>query len=296
MKKHLKDPVVLIFFTLGLVIILGALVLAWNQYRVESWPTVAAEVVSTQVVQNSHGRHEGRVQVKLGERLLTLTSRDTTDPADIEEGMSDWRPGSTLVLPQNPENPEDLRLPLDTLGHWVPWLVAFGGLAFILVPVGVVALTERKDAVRIIGAILVAAGLLFLGIGTVMTYRKTEILRNWPETEATILKSEVGRRPGNRRVQRGVDLVVEYKVGQELVRSAAGQRGSTMDLESVREAVATTYAPGRKLRVRYQPSSPHRVTFEAVWRLSYFWEALLFLGLGLVTALLGWLVGRYLTD
>jgi hypothetical protein len=296
MKEHLRDPVLLVFFAIAALVVGGALALGWYEHRIGSWPLAPVEILTSEVVRDQYDRYQGQVKARTSggqERVLT-TTWSVTDPADMEAQMEAFPEGQTVGIPQNPEDPEDLRLPPDPNQAWLPWILASCGLLFALVPVGVVALTRREDALAVGGLVFVGCGLLVAGIGGAMILAKVDVLRNWTPAEATVLESRAGTRPGTRRPLHGIDLVVSYDAGGQTRRAAIGSRAGTSDAAWVQNQVATVYAVGTRHQILYDPSSQYRATFEAGWTLGYFWEGLLAAVLGLMMALGGAAMARYL--
>ena len=296
MKSYFRDPVLLIFFGIAALTVLGAMALGWQNHRVASWPRVPVQVISSEVARNKYDTYEGQVKVRLadGAEKLLVTSWASSNPAAIQAELVGLQVGASVGVPQDPENTNDMRLPPDPSQAWVPWVLAAGGLLFALIPIGVIALSERKDAVRIGGLVFVACGLLFAGVGGWLAWSKIDVLRNWPEAEATVMEARVGYRPGKRRALQGIDLVMTYQAGGQEIRSVVGSRAGTSDTAWVENQIATTYAPGTKHRIRFRETFPTDATFEAEWSIGYFWEAVLAAGLGLMTAGLGAAIAKFL--
>lgn len=299
MKSRLTslDPVLLIFFAIAALIEIGALGLGWYQARVADWPRVAAQVLSSEVTDTGQGRYSGLVKVRLsdGQEAQLTTPRGSSDPASIQLDLEAFPAGMALGIPQNPDDPKDLRLPPDPSEAWLPWILAASGSLFALIPIGVVALSRRQDAIAIGGRVFIVCGAVMLAIGVYGAWTKIHILRSWPEVEATVVESRAGFRPGKSRVLRGVDLIVDYTAEGQAVRGMLAARGGS-DPARVEEQVRELYAPGRRIKVRYQPGHPRNATFEAAWSMGFFWEALLLGGLGLVMAGLGAVMARFLRD
>jgi hypothetical protein len=296
MKKYLGEPVILVFFAVAALFVLGAVGLGWQQHRVDAWPRVVVEVISSEVTLNQYNTYQGEVRVRLaggGEKLL-VTSWSSVKAEEIRAQLESLPAGAAVGVPQNPENKEELQLPPDPSQAWLPWALAGGGLLFALVPVGVVALSERKDAVRICGLVFVGCGCLMFGVGAWMVWGKVQVIQSWPEVEATVVESRVGLRPGRRRPLRGIDSVMTYQVDGKEIKALVASRAGTSDFAWVEQQVAGTYAPGTKHRIRYRKTAPQDATFEAAWSLAYFWEGLLSAGLGLMTAGLGAAVAKFL--
>ena len=166
------------------------------------------------------------------------------------------------------------------------------GLLFAAIPIGVVALSKRQDAFKIAGRLFSAIGLIMIGISGLLGYEKVDILRNWPQVDATIVSAKIGERPSRRQSLSGLDLVVRYNVNQQAIETAVYSRGGTSDSAWLQRQLSDRMAPGKTIAVRYQPSNIRVATFEADWSLGYFWECALTLIIGLTTACLGMAVTK----
>ncbi len=274
--------------------ILGAVALDQYFRELQSWPKISGMVVSVGAVPNSSGNFVGQVEVRSdqGEVLVITTDWSSPDPGRIQGELGSFEEGEMVGIPQNPRDPQDLRLPPDPKQLWVPLALALGGILFVLIPIGVVALSERKNAPVAVGASFGVLGALLAILGALGIAHKVVQLQSWPTTEASILESRVGRRAGGGRTSWGIDLKVRYQVeGREII-TVLGSRGGSSARERVQQRVTTTYAPGQTIQIRYRPESPRTATFESGWNLGFFWEVLLALGLGLAMMLMGGLIAK----
>ncbi len=248
--------------------------LGWSQHQVAGWARVSGQVLSSQVLPDAHGKYVGEVTVRTaeGERRVR-TSWSSQLSSDMQATLDQAPAGAHLAFPQNPDDARDLRWPPKPQDAILPWGVGLGALLFVFIPVGVVALSERKDAIQIAGGIFMLLGLGMMGGGLVLAYQRVEVLRQWPEVEGTVISSwEV---PRGRRIW-GVDAEIAYVVDGVEVRSVLGSRGRSQLLPA-----------GRKHLLRYQPGHPKVATFEASWSAGYFWECLVLGLVGLSTCGLG---------
>lgn len=298
MRQHLKDPVVTIFFVIAALVVAGALTLGHYQARVARWPRLNVTVVSSEVVAEAGGRYLGRVvfREQSGTEGSVVTSWGSSDPATMESSLRPFEAGARIALPQNPADPGDLRLPPDPMDAWLPWFLAAGGLLFALVPVGVVALSNRKDALRVGGLVFAMTGALVVSIGVYLGAKKVRILTAWSISEGTVIESQVGFRPGRRGPRYAVDTLMQYQVAGQEMNAMVGSASGQADRSEVEQELKTRFAPGSQHEIRYNPEFPKEATYEAEWTPAYFWEALLFFGLGLVMTGLGWAMARFLRD
>lgn len=276
-----KEPVVLAFWAVALVFLAVAGWLGWSQHQLAGWARVNGRVVRSQVVPDGQGKYVGEVTVETadGERQVR-TSWSSQLAANMQSTLDETPPGRQLALPQNPADAKDLRWPPKPEDAILPWAVAGGGLLFALIPVGVVALSERKDAIKIAGGLFVALGLGMVAGGLWLTYQRVDVLRNWPEVQGRVLSSwEV---PRGRTIW-GVDAEFAYTVEGTEIHTVLGSRG--------RGSLLTV---GSTHMLRYQPGHPKVATFEASWSPGYFWECLVLGLVGASTCGLGLAVRRFL--
>ena len=271
----------LVFWAVALLLWVLAGWLGWSQHQLNGWARVSAQVVSSQVVPDGQGKYVGEVTVSTadGERKVR-TSSSSQLAANVQATLDETPAGTTLALPQNPSEAKDLRWPPQPADAIVPWAVAGGGLLFILIPVGVVALSERRDAMKIAGGIFATLGLGLMGAGLWLTYQRVDVLRNWTEVQGQVLSSwEV---PRGRTIW-ATDAEFVYTVEGREIHSVLGSRGRGSLLP-----VGSTHM------LRYQPGHPRVATFEASWSLGYFWECLVLGVVGLSTCGLGLAMRRFL--
>ncbi len=294
--RHLKDPVVLIFFAIAILVELLAFGLWWRQKVVESWPRVEVTILKKEVTATAGSQYGGSVTVatQSDQQFLVMTDWGSTDPVLLEKELASYKEGSKASLPQNPENKDELRLPPDPTQAWLPFLLAATGSLFALVPIGVVALSNRKDAVSVGGLVFVLAGGMIVLLGLYQTATKTKVLTQWIAAEATVLESRVGHRPGRRHPRYGLDAQMEYQVAGAPVKALLGSRSGWPNPTVPEGLIASEFAPGTTHQIRYNPANSNIATFEAEWSLRYFWEGVLSIGLGMCMAGLGWAMARFL--
>ena len=284
----MKNPILLVFWGVAALFLALALGLAWYQHQVETWPRVNVQVEDRQVVRDNYGKYVGEVTVTTpaGQHLKVRTSWASSQFATMQSKM-DAIP-TTTSLPENPEDPKDLRLPPEDIDAILPWCIAAGGLLFAVIPVGVMALADRKDCIRITGTLFILIGALFMVLGGGLAYQRVDVLRNWQQVEGTVISSWPSQRGG--RGQVGKDAEFRYQVNGVEVRSVLGTRNGTRD----RAWLESQLQPETTRMLRYNPANPKLATFEASWSFGYFWECVLMLGLGAVTAGLGLAVRKLL--
>ena len=278
---EMKDPVILAFWAVALLFLAVAGWLGWSQHQVAGWARVSGQVVSSQVLPDGQGKYVGEVTVRTAEGERQVRTGYSSDLATSVQATLDETPaGSNLAFPQNPANARDLRWPPRPEDAILPWAVAGGGLLFAFIPVGVVALSQRKDAIKIAGGIFVLLGVGMIVGGLWLGYQRVGVLRNWPQVEGKVISSWEVPRGKNTW---GVDAEFAYSVGGTEIRTVLSSRGRSALLPA-----------GTVQILRYCPGHPKVATFEAAWSLGYFWECLVLGLVGTSTCGLGLAVRRLL--
>ena len=292
--KLFRDPVVLLFSLIGLAFLLGAGLYGHYLWTISShWPRVDA-IIQESKLSSARGNYRGEVVVSYRaagqEYQTTITSGISSGSADlVRKELAEYPPQEHCMLPLNPDNPQDVRLKPGTGEAILVGGLALGGLLFILIPVGVVALSRRQDAIRLTGFTFMAIGALFGLLGLALGWTRVQVLRNWPSTDATVVSSSMGG--GLKRHW----LLVEfsYEVAGKPYQVRTGSSWSTTSAASVEDSVRF-YAPGSHHPVHYRADAPDVIDFESAWSLATFWPAAVALLVGASTTLLGFLVTRHL--
>lgn len=280
-----------LFLGIGAVLALVGTWLQWRQYVVDGWPQTQVEVLASEASENEYGRFVPVVSVRLPDaRVVVLqTGLEAQTFAEAAETLAAFEVGARVLVPANPDEQSDLRLPVEGPNRWLGLMLVGGGLLFVLVPLGIIAIANRRDAFAWAGRILAACGVVLAVVAGGMVRHKLHVLETWPEASATILDSRISPRPGqmNHRAW-GIDARVRFVVGNAPVETLVGSRGGTTDARRLQARLEQDFAPGTTLRLRYDADRPAVATFEASRSLSYFWEAgamalggLAMLGLGL---------------
>lgn len=299
MRSLLRDPVVIVFGLVSLIFFAIAGWLAVEAQKVTAWPTVAATVVESRVLQVTESEFQGGIEVRYRaggqEKTKALrTNFSSSSTSLVEQALASYPAGATVQLPLNPDDPEDLRLTPSFTETWLlPLVLATGGLLFILVPVGVAALSARENALTLAGWIFVALGLGAVALGGALGLVKVKVLKTWPQVEAGVVSSQEGVRRGRRGPLKGIDLVFAYAVDGRDYQTATGSSGGTSSSAWVEEQLSM-YAPGTRHLIRYSPTNPGVVSFEAAWTPGYFWETLALALSGLTMMALGGAMVRFL--
>ncbi|MGE0492329.1 MAG: DUF3592 domain-containing protein [Vulcanimicrobiota bacterium] len=290
--KFLRDPVVLIFWGIGALLLALGGFFGWSMQRVAGWPKLTVEVISSQVVPNGNDfLGEVRIKTSQGAEKVLTTSWSSSDVTLIESALAATPVGAEVDLPQNPSDPEDLRLPPGGSDWIIPLALAGGGLLFGVIPVGVMALSDRSDAVALAGLGFVVIGLGLVGVGVVLVVKKVDVLTNWPVAEATVISNRIV--PATRNTLR-LQVRCSYTAEGQTVESTLSTRASSRNRSQLEQLAAGSLAVGSHPQVRYRKGSPRVGTFEAAWTFGYFWETVLVSCGGFLLVGLGALMKRYL--
>lgn len=285
-----------IFGLAGVLLLALAMLFLYMTYKVSQWPRIPATVVESSVISPSEGKYRAKIQVRyrVGDQDLEreLDCDVSSSVHSLIQGIVDHYPeGGEVDLPLNPADPTDVRMAV-TWGWtdlFLPGVLAVMGLLFMVIPWGMTRLLGDRASPRSAGLILIAVGLLFLGVSGLLVRTKLEFLA-WPTTRATVLESEVQARGKGKFSLR---LVLQYEAQGRTYRSLTGSRFSTRDRAGLL-AWQEQLSPGTELMVRFMPSDPGVVNFEAAPTAGYFLECVLVALVGLFTVCLGWAVGRFL--
>lgn len=129
-------------------------------------------------------------------------------------------------------------------------------------------MSEKRGTLRVIAA----ANFIFCGLFLVFSlpffWRQLQVLRNWPETDAQVLRSEVVAQPsGHENVYRA-KLQVLYTVGGQPITSELTSFEST-NYEATQKRTEQ-FPVGSHHAVRYDPANPAQTRIGAGWNRTYF--------------------------
>jgi hypothetical protein len=129
--------------------------------------------------------------------------------------------------------------------------------------------SEKRGTLRVIAA----ANFIFCGLFVVFSlpflWHQIQVLRNWPEADAQVLRSEVVSEPsaGHEMLYRA-KLQVLYTVGGNPITSDLTSFEST-NYEATRQRVEQ-FPVGSHHAVRYDPANPAQARVGAGWNRTYF--------------------------
>lgn len=147
-------------------------------------------------------------------------------------------------------------------------------------------MSEKRGTLRVIAA----ANFIFCGLFVVFSlpffWRQVQVLRNWPEVEAQVLRSEVVTEPstGHDMLYRA-KLAVLYTVGGNPIISDLTSFESTNYETTLRRV--EQFPVGSHHAVRYDPVNPNQARIGAGWNRTYFALPLIVLTMATFFAFVG---------
>ena len=147
-------------------------------------------------------------------------------------------------------------------------------------------MSEKRGTLRVIAAANFIFAMLFLIFSLPFFWRQVQVLRNWPETEAQVLRSEVVTAPpsGHENVYRA-ELQVLYTVDGQPVTSELTSFEST-NYEATLQRTQQ-FPVGSHHEVRYDPKNPAQARIGAGWSRTFFALPLIVMSLALFFTLAG---------
>jgi len=146
--------------------------------------------------------------------------------------------------------------------------------------------SEKRGTLRLVAA----ANFIFFGLFVVFSlpffWRQVQVLRNWPEADAQVLRSEVVTESsaGHEQLYRA-KLQVLYTVGGNPVTSDLTSFEST-NYEATLQRTQQ-FPVGSHHAVRYEPANPVQARIGAGWNRTYFALPLIVLSMAAVFAFAG---------
>ena len=147
-------------------------------------------------------------------------------------------------------------------------------------------MNEKGGTLRLIAAANFIFCGLFLLFSLPFFWRQLQVLRNWPETDAQVLRSEVVSLPSSshENVYR-VKLQVHYTVAGQPITSELTSFEST-NFEATQKRTEE-FPVGSHHLVRYNPANPAQARIGAGWNRTYFALPLVVLAMAVFFALVG---------
>ena len=147
-------------------------------------------------------------------------------------------------------------------------------------------MSEKHGTLRMIAAANIIFAAIFLIISLPFFWRQAEVVRNWPETDAQVLRSEVvtGPQSGHENLYRA-KLQVLYTVAGQPVTSELTSFESTNYEATLRRT--EQFAVGSHHAVRYDPANPSQARMGAGWNRNFFALPLIVAAMAAFFALIG---------
>lgn len=146
---------------------------------------------------------------------------------------------------------------------------------------------RRAAAPRLVSGIFAIVGVVLLGIGGWLGNRQYTIITTWPAVDAEVTRSRVtSGRDSKGTAMYGAEIEFRYTVaGKERVTpSSVGYTTSSyLDMKHK----VDRYAPGTRHPVRYNPTDPDDIRFNAGYNFGFFLLPIVLGGMGMVFASLG---------
>lgn len=147
-------------------------------------------------------------------------------------------------------------------------------------------MSEKHGTLRLIAAANFIFAALFIFFSLPFFWRQVQVVRNWPETEAQVLRSEVvtGPQSGHDNLYRA-KLQVLYTVGGQPITSELTSFESTNYEATLRRT--ERFAVGSHHAVRYDPANPSQARLGAGWNTTFFALPLIVLAMAAFFTLIG---------
>ena len=129
-------------------------------------------------------------------------------------------------------------------------------------------MSEKRGALRLLAAANFIFAILFVIIGVPFFWRQWQVLRNWPETDAQVIRSEVVAQPlGQDNFYRAKLQVVYTVASQPMVTDLTSFQSKNYEatLERTEQFPVGSHHP-----IRYDPANPSQARIGAGWNKTFF--------------------------
>jgi hypothetical protein len=128
---------------------------------------------------------------------------------------------------------------------------------------------EKRGTFGMIAAASFIFAAIFFVFSVPFLWRQVEVVRNWPETDAQILRSEVviGPPEGRENLYRARLLVLYTVAGQPVTSELTSFESRNYEATQQR---AQQFLVGSHRRVRYDPANPSQARLGAGWNRTFF--------------------------
>jgi hypothetical protein len=126
----------------------------------------------------------------------------------------------------------------------------------------------KRGALRLIAAANFIFALLFVIIGLPFFWRQWQVLRNWPQTDAQVIRSEVvAHTLGHDNFYRAKLQMVYTVAGQPIVAELTSFESKNYEATVQR---SEQYPVGSHHPIRYDPANPFQARVGAGWNRTFF--------------------------
>ncbi len=149
-----------------------------------------------------------------------------------------------------------------------------------------------RKILRIFGGFFALIGLIFLAVGIWTGDRQYTIVKSWPTVEAEVTKSEVrqhldsgsGSSTSSVMYQTFVEFHYTLNGKEYLTPSDAGYSTSSY---AQMKRLADKFPPGTRHAIKYNPSDPNDIYFNAEYSFGFFLLPVVFGGVGVILCIVG---------
>ena len=129
-------------------------------------------------------------------------------------------------------------------------------------------MNEKRGTLRLIAAANFIFAILFVIIGFPFFWRQWQVLRNWPEADAQVIRSEVVAEPlGHDNFYRAKLQVVYTVAGQPIVAELTSFESKNYEATLGR---TEQFPVGSHHPIRYDPANPSQARVGAGWNKTFF--------------------------
>ena len=129
-------------------------------------------------------------------------------------------------------------------------------------------MSEKRGALRLIAAANFIFALVFVIIGLPFFWRQWQVLHNWPETDAQVIRSEVvAQALGHDNFYRAKLQMVYTVAGQPIVAELTSFESKNYEatLQRTKQFPVGSHHP-----IRYDPANPSQARVGAGWNRTFF--------------------------
>lgn len=146
---------------------------------------------------------------------------------------------------------------------------------------------DRRSSL-LIGGIFSLIGFVFLGVAGWTGQARYLRMTTWPKVEAEVVSSEVTRQrsSSSSTPMYSVEVVFRYTIEGEEYTTPWSPGYSTSSYSQMRRN-ASSFQPGQRYPIQYNPEDPNEIEARAGWTFGFFFLPAIFGFIGLVFAIVG---------